>query len=215
MAEFEQPWLTGPFWWELCGVCCWGFVRITRGFESGTKQPVIKNGYCRFEVKIRTLSVMSEATKSRLLHLKTITEALRKECKKKIIKYPALNRNDEDLLLNKCDPCRPPAVSLVSLSPFGSTQRNTSNPHKSRRPCLWGWCGTGGLGETESRWHIRTLPSWPKPHPRQTSITHSAVPVMEVVSWCLLQPGSLRANPAHFCIITLQLFPAEGDAEQG
>lgn len=83
LAEFEQPWLTGPFWWELCGVCCWGFVHITGGFESGTKQPVIKNGYCTFEAKIRTLSVMTEAAKSRSFHLKPSLRLLGKNAKKK------------------------------------------------------------------------------------------------------------------------------------
>lgn len=168
MAEFEQPWLTGPFWWELCGVCCWGFVHITGGFESGTKQPVIKNGYRTFEAKIRTLSAMTEAAKSRSLHLKPSLRLLGKNAKK----TPALNKNGEDLLLNISNPCRPPAVSFVSLPPFGSARRNTSNPHKSRRPCLWGWYGTGGLGDTERWWHICTLASWQKPHPRQNSITH-------------------------------------------
>lgn len=45
-------------------------------------------------------------------------------------------------------------------------------------------------------------------HPR-------AVLVMEVVSWCLLQPGTPNKSGAHFCIITPQPCPAGGDAEQG
>lgn len=53
------------------------------GFESGTKQPVIKNGYCTFEAKIRTLSVMTEAAKSRSFHLKPSLRLLGKNAKKK------------------------------------------------------------------------------------------------------------------------------------